>query len=151
MTAAQPPRGGTLQIRFRAGPMEPAILARCRDEDEANELVRRDQDRYYALLARELRGVALTEGEAGLLCDIGNGTLWEPASIPLLWAEVADALAASPELAAKWGVGGDSLVERLRRLTVGQCYAVADAVERYWRLPHADDLLAQLRAVGLVR
>lgn len=106
--------------------------------------------RYAALLDRELRAVQLTEAEALLIADAGNGTAWDAQSARLLWAEIADAL--DDGLAAKWGVDGEALVAKLRALSAGQSLAVVDAIERAWRHPDAgEDWGAALRAVGLVR
>lgn len=137
------------KIQFRAGDLA-APLAQRGEREGAGNIARRDLGRYYALLARELAAVQLTEAEASLLCDAGNGTLFEPSSIPLLWAEVDDAIRGDG-LDRKWGVDGPALVAKLRALTPGQHYAVVDAIERFWQPGHVEDLSAQLRAVGLVR
>lgn len=112
----------------------------------------RDLDRYYTLLARDLRAVALTRGEAGLLVALANGTLWEPwsATPALLAAQVEDA---DPAEVAPWGVDVPALVARLRALTPGQALAVVDACERSWLRTPADGetLDDALAAVGLVR
>lgn len=136
-------------IQFRPAPALAADLAaRAADRLSANQAAARDLERYYHLLRAELRAVDLAPGEAALICDAANGTLWEPHTLRLLWAEVADALVDG--LAAKRGVDGPALVARLRALTPTQAAAVADAAERYWLAP-GDDLDATLRAVGLVR
>ena len=95
-------------------------------------VAKRDLERYYALLRRELRTVNLSREEVLLLLDISNGTLWEPHSIPMLWSEVEDSL--EDGLAEKWGVDGPALVERLKGLTAGQAFAIVDALERAWKI-----------------
>ena len=110
-----------------------AVAARSDGGTGANATARRDLERYYAILALDLRAVALTEGEAMLLADATNGTLFDAPSARLLWAEIADAL---PDgLAAKWQVDGPALVAKLRALSARQSLAVVDALERAWRHP----------------
>lgn len=110
-------------------------------------VAKRDLERYYALLRRELRTVNLSREEVLLLLDVSNGTLWEPHSIPMLWAEVEDSL--EDGVAEKWGVDGPAFVERLRGLTAGQAFAVVDALERVWKI--GGDLEGAAREVGLLR
>ncbi len=136
---------------FRLGPLEAAVRARG---DHPNTVVRRDLERAYALLERELATMSFSEAEWLLLLDVTNGTLFEPASIPLLWAEVADALDHAPSLAAKWGVDGAGLVARLRALSPLRAWAVVDALERCWQQTTAaaeSDLRAALRAIVFQR
>jgi hypothetical protein len=145
-------RRGTLQIAFRLGDLEGPILLRSAEPTgaEASATVRRIVARYLDLVERELDQIELSEPEALLVCDALNG-LWitEAAAVRLLWAEVADAIA-HDRLDAKWGVDGEALVAKLRRLTPGQRLALLDAVERFWQQP--DRPAAEvLREVGLVR
>ena len=86
-----------------------------------------------------------------LLCDVMNGTLHQPYSVSLLWAEVSDAL---PDgYAEKWNIDGPALVEKLRALSPFECMAVADAVERAWNSEtyQVANMEEKVRAVGLVR
>ncbi len=130
-------------ISFRPGPeLGPLIDGRG---EQAGLVAKRDLERYYHLLDHELRRINLTEGEAMLLCDACNGLIFEPYSIPLLWANVDDAIRLDG-LDAKWHVDGPELVAKLRALTRGQAFAVVDAIERFWREPNAE---GQMRAVGL--
>lgn len=112
---------------------------------------KRDLDWYYETLAYDLASVTLTEGEAMLILDVCNGTLWESWSARLLWANIDDSL--EDGYAEKWAVDGPALVARLRALTPGQSMAIVDAVERWWSLGNKDrtDLAKSLRVVGLTR
>lgn len=112
---------------------------------------KRDLERYYEVLQRDLASVTFTEGEAMLILDVCNGTLWSGWSAPLLWANIEDAL--EDGYAEKWKVDGPGLVARLRALTPGQSMAVVDAVERWWNLEDRDQLsrTESLRAVDLIR
>jgi hypothetical protein len=149
---AEATKRGTLQIAFRLGDLESAILLRSAEPTgaEASATVRRIVARYLDLVECELDQIELSEPEAALVCDALNG-LWmgEAAAVRLLWAEVADAIA-HDRLDAKWGVDGEALVAKLRRLTPGQRLALLDSVERFWL--QADRPAAEvLREVGLVR
>ena len=139
------------RVQFRPGPLaEP--LAERGEYDHGGAIVARDLGRYYALLARSLAALTLTEAEASLICDACNGTLWEPHTIPLLWAAVDDAIRLNG-LADRWRVDGAALVVKLRALSAGETFALADAVERFWRQPGSNDhpVAVQLRAVGLLQ
>ncbi len=149
-------RPGSPVVAFRAGLQEEALAARIRPGVPADDLpgqysmvARRDLERYYALLERELAQLHLSEGEALLLCDAGNGLLSEPQTMQLLWAQVDDAIRLEG-LDRKWDVDGPALVAQLRALTPGQAFAVTDAIERFWTSADADSR-DTVRAVGLVR
>ena len=134
------------RVEFRAGGLLAPLAARS-DDDERNEIARRDLGRYYAALDHELRFLALTHAEASLLADALNGTLWDVQSIPLLWAQVDDAIR-DGALDTKWGVHGPDFVARLRALTYTQALAVIDGADRFWRIA-GDDIDAALRESGL--
>lgn len=141
---------GTPQVNFRAGGLLPALEARTDTGSSIARTASRDLDRYYTLLAREVP--TFTEGEGSLIVDALNGTLTEPHTASLLWANIADAL--EDGLAEKWHVDGAALVERLRKLTPFQSLAVADAAERFWISATLDGAMThaeRLRKVGLVR
>ena len=122
-------------ISFRPGEVRDDLIARTDDgaDDETgkrlSETARRDLERYYTLLRMSLP--TFTVAEASLLCDAMNGTITEPHTASLLWANVADAL--DDGLAEKWDVDGEALVRRLRALSPFEQLAVADACERFWR------------------
>lgn len=135
-------------IVFRAAPDLAAAIASRTRATSHNLTAQRDLERYYALLAAELRTVSLTAAEALLLADALNGTLWEPHTMRLLWANVDDAIRLDG-LADKWQVIGAALVAKLRALTSGQTIALVDAIERAWQ---ADgDMRERLVKVGLLK
>ncbi len=136
----------TPQISLRVGSLGPALQARG---GENAETVRTLAERYLYALQQELRAVSLTEAEALLILDAANGTLWEPHSAGLLWAEVDDSLADG--LAEKWDVDGPALVAKLKALTYTQSLAVVDACEVWGRqYSQNEDRKMTLHAVGLV-
>ena len=127
-------REGSPLVSFRAGGLLPALDARLDEASgEGRGLVaKRDLGRLYDLIDREARALGLFDAEFRLVCDAADGTCWEPSSIPLLWAEVDEAIAGDG-LAAKWGVDGPGLVAKLRALGPLRSLALVDRVERYWR------------------
>lgn len=136
------------RVQFRNAAVADALAERA--EPSARSLTAaRDLERYYALLGAELSTLDLSEAEAGLVADALNGILLEPHTMRLLWANVADAIRLQG-LDRKWGVDGEALVEKLRALTPGQIWALADAAERFWVAPAAPTA-ERLRQVGLVR
>lgn len=141
----------TAQVTFRLGELQPELASRY--DSPGAEAVQRELARYYGLLRMELATVDLSGAECCLIADALNGTLWEPVETTrLLWASIDDAIRMD-DLDAKWGVHGDKLVERLRALTPGQCLALADAIERAWRLLGPGDLPYEevFARVGLLR
>lgn len=138
-------------ISFRPGESLLAALETRTGDGPAHGTAKRDLERYYDLLARDVRRLTLSEAEIMLLLDVSNGTLWEPTSIPLLYAEVENALQDGVE--QKWGVDGLALVGKLRALSLGQTYALVDGLERAWKAlgEHDGDLKAAAVAAGLVR
>ncbi|MGE0493303.1 MAG: hypothetical protein AB7S38_29110 [Vulcanimicrobiota bacterium] len=146
----------------RAGQLS-AVLAGSRGpgrpaSTDYNLVARRDLERYYAMLWLEARGLNFSVGEAALVCDANNGTLWDQAELTaqptMLWANVADGIRLG-------GVSNHGLTEqqeaelisKLQRLTPGQCLAVVDAVERFWHSPRLNELDTEdlLREVGLIQ
>ena len=134
------------RVEFRAGSLAGPLAARG-DDGERHEIARRDLERYYEAIDRELRALALTHAEASLLADALNGTLWDVQSVSLLWAQVDDAIR-DGALDTKWGVHGPDFVARLRALTYTQALAIIDGVDRFWRIA-GDDIVAALRESGL--
>lgn len=136
-------------VQFRPGFLAAPLDARG---DNRNQTADRDLARYYALLDRELATLNLTPDEALAVLDALNGTWLDEHAIPLLWADIEDAIRLDA-LDEKWSLDGPALLAKLKRLTFGQAFALADAAERWWRLPaeaHASRSSA-LREVGLIR
>jgi hypothetical protein len=134
------------QIRF--GPLAGAIEARTDGAPAAT--VRRDLERYYALLSLALASVELSTAEASLIVDALNGTAISLTTAQMLAAEIEDAL--EDGLAEKWGVDGAALVATIGAWTLAQRMAVLDACERFWISGSRVAVMAdRLAAVGLVR
>jgi len=90
-------------------------------------------ERYFFILDSARRRLAemLSDQETALILDALNGTgFFEPFSIHLVDAEIADALA--DNLASKWQVDADALTEKLRQLSYTEKVALVDAAERWW-------------------
>lgn len=143
-------------ISFFDRDVERALAARTSVESQAarSQTAKRDLDRYYALLARSLP--TFSQPEASILCDVANGTLFEPHTMMLLWANVADA--EQDGIAQKWQITAEqfaAFVARLRRLSYAECVAVVDACERAWHLMSVSEPQMPLRevlvAVGLIQ
>lgn len=158
MSEHRPTQGPPVQ--FRSMEVESAIGVRLSDYlGSPGRVAARDLERYYDILAAELRGVSLTEAEAMALVDALSGVLHEPPEVArtMLWAGVDDAICLDG-LDAKWNIDGPALVAKLRALSPAQAMAVIDAVERWWVLVGAADgdevapeCEARLRVVGLLR
>ncbi len=136
-------------VEFRAGELEPAIIERQSPGQSVGRVADRDLGRYYQLVQDELARITLSEAEASLVVDALNGTIMEPHTYRLLWAEVDDAVRLDG-LDRKWGVDGDALVTKLRALSPGATMAVVDAAERYWAAAARGES-PTVRSVGLVR
>lgn len=139
-------------VQFRDVRLEPMLEARTGSFlDSKGQVAKRDLERYYYLLQAALKSalkkLGLSEGEALLMCDLANGTLWEPHTAALLWAQVADG--AEEGYGDKWGVDAEALAARLRSLEPMESMALVDALERWWALPGEMSHVERLRAVGL--
>lgn len=122
-------------------------------EGSTNMVARRDLERYYRLLADELRSVNLTEEEASMICDALNGThlmdvgsLRGLSALTVLRVEVSDSITLNA-YDRKWGINEGELAAKLAALTPGQAMAIIDAVERFW----ADCENATVQNVGLAK
>ena len=119
-----------------------------RRSDLANEIERRDLDRYRVIL--NLSRPKFAVSEACLISDALNGTLVIPEFATTLWSEVEEA-SEIEGLDTKWGVDDVSLVERLKGLTPAESWAVCEAVERFWRLDSEGQTYEELfLEVGLI-
>lgn len=132
------------KVNFRA---TPAMLARP-SKESVSVMLKRDVERYYEALERTLKSLTFTVGEVSLMADAANGTLWEPHTVPMLWAQIADSL--EDGLAGKWEVDGEALVARLRKLSYMESLAIVDALERWWAQPddQREATVAGFQAVG---
>lgn len=141
-------------ITYRAfGPLLDNLQQRAGAEANRaylSQVAQRDGERYYHALASALKTITLTEAEALLICDALNGTLMEPHTMQLLWAQIDDACRLD-NLCEKWDCQREVIVDLLRDLSYCQSLAVVDAVERWWLLPDKSDRRQSLRAVGLLR
>jgi len=102
----------------------------------AETTVLRDLGRYYDLLDRERRRIALTRDEAQLVCLAVGGSDLELSVVRSLWAWVADFVdVMGDELKSEMGgeldVDFRKLRPKLRRLTDSQTLAVLDAADSY--------------------
>lgn len=142
------------RVVFRPGPLLGALVERADEPGDAaiSRVAQRDLDRYYELLVSALASVSLSAGEAGLIVDATNGTLFDPWSVAAqtLHYEIEDSLVDG--LAAKWDVDGPALVAKLAGYSILQRAAICDAVERFWQDSyHVENTRARLVRVGLVR
>jgi hypothetical protein len=136
------------KVQIRLGPLAGAIEART--DGAPAQTVRRDLERYYALLSLALASVEMTSAEASLIVDALNGTAISLTTAQMLAAEIEDAL--KDGLAKKWGVDGAALVAKIGAWTLAQRLGVLDAVERFWISGSRVAVMAdRLAAVGLVR
>lgn len=96
-----------------------------------SDAIRNSLGRYFYLLEISRVNISnkFTESELSLICDICNGTIWEPHTISLLSANVEDA---GPEMFVKWSVDQKKLMTKLSKLTSIETAALVDAVERFW-------------------
>ena len=134
-------------IQFRNTDLEPKLDARAGHGQGRGSIASRDLERYYETLSRSMP--TYTREEAMALCDACNGTLWEPWSVMLLWANIADA----EGLGQKWRIDQDELVGRLRGMRYAELMATVDGIERFWASSgeYSVDTDAGLVASGLVQ
>lgn len=137
-----------MTIGFRPTPeLETKLKARGADS-ERHSIAKRDLERYYKLLERELKQLEFTVAELRLMADLANGTLFEPHTVSLLWANVADS--AKEGYGKKWDVDVDVLVGKLRELSFAQTMALVDALECWWQKDNRQATAEGFAAVGLV-
>lgn len=139
------------RIQFRVGPLADALAERGGSENAtASQIVARDVQRYYDLLALALAQVTLAAGAASLIVDALNGSVRDEHLAQMLDYAIADSL--EDGLAEKWQIDGPALVATIRAWSLLQRMAVVDAVERFWSNDyHVDEIGARLVRVGLVR
>lgn len=139
------------RIQFRVGSLAAALDERGGAWNaEAAQIVARDVQRYYDLLALALAQVQLSMGEASLIVDALNGSVRDEHLAQALDYEISDSL--QDGLAEKWKIDGPALVAQIRGWSLLQRMAVVDGVERFWsNCYHIDDMPVRLLRVGLVR
>ena len=128
------------------------VMARAERHGGANYAARTHLERYYYLLADELRTLRgrFSLAELSLLADVVNGWLVAPHTIPLLYINVEDGVALE-RLDKKWSIQDPAgLVQKLRPLSYGQAAALIDALERWWSQPSPSGTAEGFAAVGLV-
>lgn len=143
-----------LKVQFRPGPLDAELRERAAEQSSVGYSVAaaRDLGRYYELLRLALASVSLTEGEAGALVDIANGTAFEPLTVAAqtFHYEIEDGLK-DADYAGKWEIDGPALVAKIRGWSLLQRAAVIDAIERFWGDSyHVENTRARLIRVGLV-
>jgi len=90
--------------------------------------------RYAYLLEDARRSLAgkFSAGELSLMVDVCNGTWWIPAAT-IHGGILANCKDTEDEVYEKWHVDRASFLAKLRVLPVVEQFALADAIERYWR------------------
>lgn len=124
------------------------VMARAERHGGANYAARTHLERYYYLLADELRTLRgrFSLAELSLLADVVNGWLVDP----LLYINVEDGVAIE-QLDKKWSLPDPAgLVQKLRSLSYGQAAALIDALERWWLQPAQSGTAEGFAALGLV-
>lgn len=140
-------------VSFRPGSLRKDLESRARRDQISISLVaRRDLERYYALMKNAIPKFSLPE--ALLIVDSSNSVYFGniPATCNFIWMKVADSIKIDG-LDEKWDVDGESLVNRLSKLSLAENLAIADAAERWWGLVNTDDFDDHekgLKDVGLI-
>jgi len=121
------------RIQFNATPIIEKIRTRKSRGRSEHQTARRDLKRYYQLL--EASRPTLPFRQAKLLCDLLNGTMFEPIdrAPQLLQIEVQDA---PDRLFEKWDVSREKFERRVADFSAAEAYATIDAVERFWKEPN---------------
>lgn len=139
------------QIVFRAGGnLLKSIQNRIDNEfTSEHQIVRRDIERYYTLIQYALREIELTEKEAMFIIDSTNGTMFEPFTIRLLWANLEDSILID-NLHINYDIDATKLVEKIKNASVGYQFALCDAIERWWKIEGDISNIEKLKQVGLL-
>jgi len=104
--------------------------ARARDEGSLNEGIRKSLERYYSLLdisRHEIKGLFSTAEKAFLL-NIAISTFFDTHSMDGLIADAEDTLGTEYEY---YSVKRDTLIAKLKGMTLSQHHALVDALERF--------------------
>lgn len=105
--------------------------------------------RYRNLLARALRDITFTRGEACLICDALNGTAIFEQEYMFIAAEIEDSIRLNGT-DEKWSVDGPALLGKLSKASATTLCAIADAAERFWQDPNrqTDEMLHEVGLLG---
>lgn len=125
-------RATTNAVVFRSRTIEAELDKRGESRGTA---ARRDLERYYQVIERELAGVDVSEREARVIVDALGSTEWTPQTVGLAWAAI--------------GERDEALGQRVKALPLSATWALIDAAERAARA--GGDVGARLRAAGLVK
>jgi len=147
------------RINFRLGvnsPLTKDITVRTGTGSghTADYIAKRDLERYYYGLRMALAKLnpPLKLNEWSFLIDVCNGTIFEPFSIPMLWAEASDAMVEG--YGKKHEIENpEGFVQRLRSMSWIELAAIADGIERFWNSEtnHIESTNERIYEVGLVR
>lgn len=133
-------------VSFRPGETLDKALSE-RVGESKNWVAKRDLQRYYDLLESSLP--TFTEAESLRLCDVLNGVMCSPST---LYGNIAAALHGKR---ADASFDRAAFLARINSLSMLECQAVIDAVERFWAGPgyykSPEESKAALYRVGLVR
>ena len=139
------------QIQYRPSEQQYQALQERSEMGKSPSLTASEMvDAYLSLLRRSLP--TFTENEAMLMMDAMNGCLIDYHAPTTLWANIADAVSID-RVDQKWQVDGYALVERLRKLTPFEQWAIYDAIRRAWNSEtyRIDNMAERIRKVGLVK
>jgi hypothetical protein len=126
------------------------IQARINNEfTSEHQVANRDIERYYTLVTYALKEISLTEQEAMYIVASTNGTMFEPLTIRLLWANLEDSMLLD-KLHLNYDIDVIRLIEKIKNASVGYQFSLADAIERWWMITDEIDNSEKLKQVGLL-
>ncbi len=107
---------------------------RRRGLGSGENIIRRDIERYYALLEHSMQRVSFTPQEWDYLRIALHGTIFDQHIVPYLPRAIADAVkdASFGGLGEKLGVDVYALIEKILNLSHCEALAVIDAIECFW-------------------
>lgn len=117
------------RVEFRAGELESELSPRTGEDSSLGLTAKRDLERYYEILRRDLPSLATNEW--CYLLDLLNGHLARPDDMHLLRYVVLEE--GEYGLGEKWGVDPEALAEKLRGLPYSSYVGIHDVAERYWQ------------------
>ena len=111
---------------------DPLLTAASARGDTVSDGIRESLARYFYLLGQAQKDLRdrFNARELTLICDVNNGTLFEPHTLDLVVANVEEADAA---YFSKHKVDRGILIAKMESLSALERAALVDAVERFWR------------------